>query len=136
MRDKPGAALPLHRHELELVYKTVSVFRNILNKEQLTLVASMEYALGSLYHRENNISKAIEYTQLSIDSRIKNNVNNVESAKNKLTRLKTGTVPTVPIVPMPTYQDSDRIMILKAVQKNAVKQVANMLESNSCFDIS
>ena len=61
------------------------------------MVAKLEYTLGSLYDREENIDDAIKYTKLCLERRQSHSLDGIERAENKLTNLlsKVGNSPVI-----------------------------------------
>lgn len=81
---------PKDRKNLERLYISFQSFSNLKNTEFQTAYASLEYLLGSLYARENELDMAILYTQKSYDRKVAQNLSkeSITTTENKLITLQ------------------------------------------------
>jgi|GEM_PF-6624843 hypothetical protein len=86
MKTKPDMPFPKNREMLLEFYRNIKAFANLDNKEFQSNLDALEYVIGSLYAREKNYEKAIEFTQLSLDRKIKYQADesSIANARNKL----------------------------------------------------
>lgn len=97
MRANPGQALPNLTKKLQGFYNHIICLEEGLNSDAHDMVAKLEYTLGSLYDREENINDAIKYTELCLERRQSHSLDGVERAENKLTNLLS-TVGNSPVI--------------------------------------